>query len=152
MSLPPVIISSDPIENLSLDVLPTPLKDSFDKSDNPHFNTHDRSTSPSSDTVEPPSTKEWPFLSFEKLVTHWLKTNDPCNIVGNEQRIEQMYQDYKKDYELVPLPCTYRYIINHKENPNSKQIKPILNALVRFSVDNHEISHQMAHGMMNNCS
>ena len=112
MSLPPITLSSDSIEDLSLDALTTSTADAFDKSDYPRSDTLDRatsplsdkfhcSTSPSSDTAEPAVRKEWPLLSFERHIQHWLKSNDAADIVGNGDKIEEMYQDYKKDYELV---------------------------------------------------
>ena len=101
MTLPPVTLNSDSIEDLNLNADETPTIDTFDKSDDPRFDARDRSASPSSDAGETPATKEWPFLSFEKFVQNWLKSNDAADIFGNEDIIEDMFQDYKKDYELV---------------------------------------------------
>lgn len=112
MSLPPVTLSSDPIEDLSLDALQTPITGTFDKSDGPRSDVNDRSTSPSSDIAEPLATKEWPLLSFEKFVQHWLKSNDVADIVGNEAVIMENYQDYRKDYELVSLDFSFYGIIS----------------------------------------
>ena len=114
MSLPPVTLSSDPLEDLNLDTLAAPMADIFDKSEDPRSDACDRSTSLNSDAaIEPPATKEWPLLSLEKFVQHWLKGNDSVDVVGNEDKVEQMYQDYKKDYALVH--CHIFWTIDQKQ-------------------------------------
>ena len=44
------------------------------------------------------------------------------------------------------------YIKTRKALSNMHKVKPILNTVIRFSVDNHENAHQVAHGMLNNCA